>query len=40
MKLEFVNHLLEVEMTISYRGRVKTIDKLVIDTGAAHSLNC
>ncbi|MBB6451722.1 putative aspartyl protease [Salirhabdus euzebyi] len=38
MKLEFVNHLLEVEMTISYKDKKKTIDKLVIDTGAAHTL--
>ncbi|HHY71638.1 MAG TPA: clan AA aspartic protease [Bacillus bacterium] len=38
MKVEFVNHLLEVEMTISYKGKKKTIDKLVIDTGAAHTL--
>ena len=38
MKLDFVNRLLEVEMTISYRGKMKTIDKLVIDTGAAHTL--
>ena len=26
------------EMTISYRGKTKVIDKLVIDTGAAHTL--
>ncbi len=38
MKLDFVNHLLEVEMTISYKGKKLTIDKLVIDTGAAHTL--
>lgn len=33
-----MNHLLEVEMTISYKGKKKTIDKLVVDTGAAHTL--
>lgn len=38
MKLEIVNRLLEVEMTISYNGKSKKIDKLVIDTGAAHTL--
>ncbi|WP_106497285.1 aspartyl protease family protein [Lentibacillus sp. Marseille-P4043] len=38
MRLEFVNNLLEVEMTISYKGKMKTIDKLVVDTGAAHTL--
>ena len=34
MKLDFVNHLLEVEMTISYKGKKKRIDNLVIGTGA------
>lgn len=38
MKLELVNRLLEVEMMISYKGKTKIIDRLVIDTGAAHSL--
>jgi predicted aspartyl protease len=38
MKLKLVNHLLEVEMTISYKGKTKTIDRLVVDTGAAHTL--
>ena len=38
MKLDLVNHLLEMEMTISYKGETKVIDKLVIDTGAAHTL--
>jgi len=38
MKLELVNRLLEVEMLISYKGKDKLIDKLVVDTGAAHTL--
>lgn len=38
MKLELVNRLLEVEMAISFKGKTKIIDKLVIDTGAAHTL--
>ncbi|MFE8698135.1 retropepsin-like aspartic protease [Cytobacillus sp. FJAT-53684] len=38
MKLELVNRLLEVEMAISYKGKTKILDKLVIDTGAAHTL--
>ncbi|MFJ8236341.1 hypothetical protein ACIQ34_11405 [Ureibacillus sp. NPDC094379] len=38
MKLELVNRLLEVEMVISYKGKKKIVDKLVIDTGAAHIL--
>lgn len=38
MKLELVNRLLEIEMTVSFKGKTKIIDKLVIDTGAAHTL--
>ncbi|GIN73647.1 hypothetical protein J14TS2_41220 [Bacillus sp. J14TS2] len=38
MKLKKVNRLLEAEMEISYKGKMKIIDKLVIDTGAAHTL--
>ncbi|BBN97625.1 aspartyl protease family protein [Sporolactobacillus terrae] len=38
MKLELVNHLLAVKMTISYKGKSKKMDKLVVDTGAAHTL--
>jgi predicted aspartyl protease len=38
MKLELVNHLLEVEMTISFKGKTKIINRLVVDTGAAHTL--
>jgi hypothetical protein len=38
MKLKLVIRLLEVEMTITYKGKTKLIDKLVIDTGAAHTL--
>jgi len=34
MKLELVNHLLEVEMLISYKGKTKLVDRLVVDTGA------
>lgn len=38
-EVELVNRLLEVEMTISYKGKTKVIDKLVIDNGASHTLN-
>ena len=38
MKLELVNRLLEVEMMIAHKGKKKIVDKLVIDTGAAHTL--
>ncbi|WML43820.1 hypothetical protein [Neobacillus sp. PS3-40] len=29
---------LEIEMTISFQGKTKTIDRLVVDTGVAHTL--
>ena len=38
MKLELMNRLLEMEKIISYKGKMKIIDKLVNDTGAAHTL--
>jgi predicted aspartyl protease len=38
MKLKLVNHLLEIEIIISYQGKTKIVDNLVVDTGAAHTL--
>ncbi|WP_410513459.1 retropepsin-like aspartic protease [Paenibacillus sp. BR2-3] len=38
MQIEFTHGLLQTSMTIDYNGRSLTIDNLVIDTGAAHSL--
>ncbi len=38
MELELRNYLLETAMTISYKGKTMLIDKLVVDTGAAHTL--
>lgn len=38
MQIEFMHDLLQTTMTINYKGRFLTIDNLVIDTGAAHSL--
>lgn len=38
IELELRNHLLETKMTISYKGDKMLIDKLVVDTGAAHTL--
>jgi predicted aspartyl protease len=37
MQIDLVDNLLQTSMTLNYRGRSLTIDKLVIDTGAAHS---
>lgn len=38
MKMELINHLLETKMTIFYKGESIVVDKLVIDTGASHSI--
>lgn len=38
MRIEYIDNLLQTSMTISYKGNSLTIDHLVIDTGAAHSL--
>jgi predicted aspartyl protease len=38
MQIEFTHDLLQTSMTIRYKGHSLTIDNLVIDTGAAHSL--
>lgn len=37
-KLMLENGLLYTSVRMYYRGRVKTIDKVVIDTGASHSI--
>ena len=38
MQIQFIDGLLQASMTICYKGQSLTIDKLIIDTGAAHSL--
>ncbi|AIQ50683.1 retropepsin-like aspartic protease [Paenibacillus sp. FSL R7-0331] len=38
MQINYINDLLQISMVIYYKGRSLTIDNLVIDTGAAHSL--
>ena len=38
MRIEFRDGLLFTTIKISYKGRVKQIDSIVIDTGASHSL--
>lgn len=38
MRIEYIDNLLQTSMTICYKGRSLTVDHLVIDTGAAHSL--
>ncbi|QGQ97882.1 hypothetical protein EHS13_24840 [Paenibacillus psychroresistens] len=38
MKIDYINGLLQTSITITYKGKSIVIDKLVIDTGASHSL--
>lgn len=38
MQIEYIDNLLQTSMTIRYKGQSLTIDHLVIDTRAAHSL--
>lgn len=36
MKFEYRNGLLFTSIQLSYKGKTKTIDNIVIDTGASH----
>lgn len=38
MKIDLVDGLLQTSITINYKGQALIIDKLVIDTGASHTL--
>lgn len=38
MKIELVDGLLQTSITIHFKGRALKLDKLVIDTGASHTL--
>ena len=38
MKIQSIDGLLFVTMTLTFRGKSKTIDQLVLDTGASHSV--
>ncbi|GAX88440.1 aspartyl protease family protein [Effusibacillus lacus] len=38
MKIDLVNHLLHTSLIITYGGRTESIDRLVVDTGAAQTL--
>lgn len=38
MKIEYVDGLLQTSLTLIYKGQALSIDKLVIDTGASHTL--
>ncbi|WP_151735390.1 hypothetical protein [Paenibacillus tengchongensis] len=38
MRIDYVDGLLQTSLTLNYKGQALTIDKLVIDTGASHTL--
>ena len=38
MKIDPIDGLLFVAMTLTFRGKSRTIDQLVLDTGASHSV--
>ena len=38
MNLEFRDGLLFVSLQLAYKGLVQTVDNIILDTGAAHSL--
>ncbi|WP_081384380.1 hypothetical protein [Paenibacillus odorifer] len=38
MRIDYVDGLLQTSLTLIYKGQALTIDKLVIDTGASHTL--
>jgi hypothetical protein len=38
VKIEYVDQLLCVPLTIKYKEKKKAIERMIIDTGAAHSI--
>lgn len=40
MKIEYIDGLLQTSLTLTYKGQSLIVDKLVIDTGASHTLLC
>lgn len=38
MKIEYVDQLLSVPLTIKYKKKEKAIERMIIDTGAVHSI--
>jgi len=38
MRIDFRDELLFVSLTLSYRGQFHTVNNIILDTGAAHSL--
>jgi hypothetical protein len=40
MKIKFNNGLLYAALELTYNGKLKILDNIIIDTGAAHSIIC
>jgi predicted aspartyl protease len=40
MKIKFNNGLLYATLELTYNGKLKILDNIIIDTGAAHSIIC
>ena len=38
MKIEFKDGLIFTQIEITFRGKIKTIDNIIVDTGASHTL--
>jgi predicted aspartyl protease len=38
MKIDYLDGLLQTSITLNYKGNAVTIDNIVIDTGASHTL--
>ena len=38
MKIELIDNLLHASLTITYKGKTKVIDNMVVDTGTAYTL--
>lgn len=38
MRIDYIDGLLQTSLTLNYKGQALTINKLVIDTGASHTL--
>jgi len=38
VRIEYCNGLVLASLTVTYNGRTKTLDRMVIDTGAAHTI--
>lgn len=38
MRIEVIDGLLLASITVEYQGKIKTVDRVVVDTGASHTI--